>query len=157
MASPDPSAQPPLTASERSRKGAWWLALSGAIPFIGLTLALFVLSGTHPLRGLAQDALATYGALILSFLGGIRWGRALGARVMERALPIFALSVVPSLVGWFALLLPRPHVFAVLAVAFAAQGAWDAYGGLPGWFARLRLWLTLIVTVTLGVAVLSGG
>ena len=144
------------SASASAQRGAWMLALCGAIPFIGLTLLLFALGERHPLRELVQDALATYGALILSFLGGIRWGRALRATDLDRALPVFALSVVPSLIGWFALLAPRPHVFAILAVAFAAQGAWDAYAGLPAWFARLRLWLSVIVTATLGLAVLSG-
>ena len=116
---------------------------------------LAVLDPAHPLRPLLADALAVYGALILSFLGGVRWGAALHDTEGARARLAFAIGVVPSLIGWFALLLPKPHVFAVVALAFAAQGAWDAYSRMPRWFIRLRLWLTFIVTAIMALAVLA--
>ena len=47
-----------------------------------------------------------YGAVILSFLGGIRWGAALrGIGASQRRFD-FAISVIPSLAGWAALLIP---------------------------------------------------
>ena len=62
---------------------------------------------------------------MLSFLGGIRWGLAILARDGERRRDMI-LSIVPPLIGWIALIAPPPLVFVFLAVAFAAQGAWDS-------------------------------
>ena len=36
------------------------------------------------------------------------------------------LGIVPPLVGWIAIVVPAPLNFVLLAVAFAAQGAWDS-------------------------------
>lgn len=54
---------------------ALWLGLLGLIPFIGLT-ALYVLQMENRIGwtpGYARDVLVSYGAIILAFLGGIRW------------------------------------------------------------------------------------
>ena len=52
------------------------LGLAGLIPFWGLALALLLHTafGLEPTR--IDLALATYAAIIVSFLGGIRWGLA---------------------------------------------------------------------------------
>ena len=140
----------PKNALEQTSRAGWLLALAGFIPFAGLALSLLILNAEHTLFGVAQQWLATYGAVILSFLGGIRWGLALQTPNEEVAPRVLVLSIVPSLVGWFSLFVPAPYVFAIQALAFAGQGAWDAFTGpdqgFPQWFSRLRMWLTLIVT-----------
>ncbi|MEM1318132.1 MAG: DUF3429 domain-containing protein [Pseudomonadota bacterium] len=147
---------PSPNALEKTSRTAWLLALAGFIPFAGLMVGLLVLGTDHPWYGLVQQGLATYGAVILSFLGGIRWGLALHTRNEDVAPLVLIFSVVPSLVGWFSLLAPAPYVFGILAIGFAGQGAWDAMTGpdqgFPQWFSRLRQWLTLIVTLALVVA-----
>ena len=133
-----------------TRRNAWLLALGGFLPFALLTGGLWLLLPDHAYYGLVTSALKSYGAVILSFLGGIRWGLALrnASEASTRTLLIFA--VLPALVGWFSLYLDAPYVFAVLALAFAAQGAWDAISGERGafalWFVRLRTVLTFLVT-----------
>ncbi len=141
-----------MAASPRSQKVAWALSLAGLIPFAGLTLFLFVWPDIIQ-RGFAALALATYGAVILSFLGGVRWGAALDKR--EPTIT-FALSMVPPLLGWFALALPLPLPFAVQAIGFALHGLWDwqagRAGALPEWFVRLRVVLSSFVTACLILA-----
>jgi len=146
----------PKNALEQTSRAGWLLSLSGYIPFAALALSLLVLADDHPYYVMVQQALATYGAVILSFLGGTRWGLALQTRNEDVAPRVLVLSIVPSLVGWFSLLAPVPYVFAIQALAFAGQGAWDAFTGpdqgFPQWFSKLRLWLTLLVAGALVVA-----
>ncbi|MEL6966114.1 MAG: DUF3429 domain-containing protein [Pseudomonadota bacterium] len=151
--------QPALVAAAaHRRKTVWALSLGGVLPFLALTLFLVLVNASHPLHSLALDGLKTYGAVILSFLGGIRWGLALEATDRQAASRIHIASVVPSLLGWFALFLPDATGLAVLAVGFAAQGAWDSFAGQAGtfrnWFVQIRMVITTIVVVLLGLAFL---
>lgn len=143
----------------KTREGAWFLSLTGFLPFAFLALSLFFLSDDSAYRPLATDALKTYGAVILSFLGGARWGVAVRSPINEKTVKTLFLSVVPSLAGWFSLYFVPPVTFAVLALAFAAQGAWDSFAGekgiYPAWFAKLRIVLTLLVTTSMILAIFA--
>lgn len=145
-----------LTDAAQTRQMAWVLTIAGAIPFVALTLALMFLGKTHPLQGDIVSALVTYGAAILSFLGGIRWGVAMRSPDADEAKNTIAWSVVTCLVGWFSLFLPVPYVIGVQIIAFAAQGTWDSfaaqYGAFGLWFAKLRITITFIVVLTLVAA-----
>lgn len=128
------------------------LGLSGLIPFWALALALLV-HGAFGLDPAFLDlALATYAAIIVSFLGGIRWGLAVRAGATD-AVP-YALSVLPSLVAWAALAAPEPWRLAILGLVALALGPIDLglvrSGAAPAWFGRLRL----ILSTGAGVALL---
>lgn len=131
------------------------LALLGFAPFAVLSLWLAGIAPDHPWRDGTIVLLKTYAAVILSFLGGIRWGLAMrgGEGVARRDM---AASIVPPLAGWAALFAPAPYAFALLAVAFAAMGAWDNLavhrGAAPAWFGRMRALLTLLVVTAMVVA-----
>lgn len=145
----EPGADP--TRQAAARLGAVAFALMGV-----LALWLFAIAGDHPWREATIFLLATYSALIIAFVGGIRWGAAfLGDQRSGRALEI-GFSLVPVLVGWSALLLQPPYSFAILAVAFAAQGAWDALAvhreDVPQWFGTQRNWLTALSVFAMIVA-----
>ncbi len=133
-----------------TRRNAWILSIAGYIPFVVLSGSLWVLLPQSEFSLLAETSLQTYGAIILSFLGGIRWGLALHTASEMSARRDMILAVAPSLVGWLSLYLDAPNVFAVQALAFAAVGAWDAFSGEKGafglWFVRLRTVLTFLVT-----------
>lgn len=138
---------------------ALWLGVSGLIPFIAM--AVLAIDGRLPLPFDPGRALLGYGAVILSFLGGIHWGIALGQPVVRNNIPdgftrSLILGVVPSIIGWFALLLPMKIGIAVLCAGFAMQLRVDlssvARGALPDWFARLRIVLTGIVLISLVAA-----
>jgi hypothetical protein len=92
--------------------------------------------------------LLTYGAIGLSFLGGVRCGLALPAyRGRARACRI-ALAAMPPAVGWLALL-PGPLLgLGLLICGYMIQCLWDVLsaeaGRLPHWYADLRVQFTAI-------------
>jgi hypothetical protein len=129
---------------------AFVLMASGALPFI--SLAGFALLDAGDVRGYQIDQIATaYGAVILSFLGGIRWGEAV---VRGHSSTLF-LSVLPSLAGFAALLIDSFTGIMILAAGFAAQAIWDFVepGSLPIWFIRLRMVISCVVIACLAVLI----
>ena len=129
------------------------LGLAGLIPFWVLAIGL-ALHGAFGLDPAGLDvALATYAAIIVSFLGGIRWG--LAAR-SDGESANYAISVVPSLVAWGLLAAPEPWRLAGLGIVALALGPIDAglvkQGLAPPWLGRLRV----ILSSGAGVALLLG-
>lgn len=140
------------------------LGLCGLIPFFGAAMLIWVnvpIDSWLPewfLRGqsvkeICTVALGAYGAVILSFLGGVRWGNLLFDNAsLIRWLPL-TLSVLPSLVAWLALLLAPVPMLIVLSFGFCLQLALDtaatSRGELPEWFLRLRMILTTGAVVSL--------
>jgi hypothetical protein len=119
-----------------------WEGLASS-PFAGLSLAMPFASDV--LKGQLSFALMAYGAIILSFLGGIHWGLAIGAvpqnhKTLWRRV---ALSIQPSLVAWATLLAPFRIGFLVLAAAFVATLLVDIRASrmheVPAWYPKLRL------------------
>lgn len=111
------------------------------------------------LRRLASLSLGAYGAVILSFLGGVRWGNLLTNKTRLRQWGPLSLSVVPSLIAWPALLLPATWMLSLLAAGLVLQYALDVEAlrrkELPAWFGRLRLILTTGAVVSLLVGLLA--
>lgn len=107
------------------------LGYAGLIPFVGGALALWF--ADPALQAAAVAALAGYGAVIVSFLGGIHWGLGFARGDAAR----FAWGVVPSLVAWAALLLPPAAGQAVLAamlvVCYAVDRTVYPRHGLAPW------------------------
>jgi hypothetical protein len=141
------------------------LGWAGVIPFAAG--AAVVALGLQPAETWALVPLLAYAAVILSFLGGVRWGLGLRLADRDRLGVVLAWSVVPSLVAWVAVCLyARPLLaLGLLALAHAAQGWFDvrasAVDGAPAWYARLRIQLATTVTLCLLAAaagvVLRGG
>ncbi|WAP67836.1 DUF3429 domain-containing protein [Jiella pelagia] len=139
------------------RRSAWALALFGLVPFVIMTGLLAYAGREFIAYPQLILALTGYSATILAFLGGIRWGFSLAPA--HQAIGTLVASVVPSLLGWALLFAPSPYVFAGFGVGFAATGLWDVLsarrGDLPGWFGRLRLVLSSVVTLCQIVAFVS--
>jgi hypothetical protein len=137
-------------------RNAWILALAGFLPF-GAGALVLVLPESAMVRSWqawAFMAVPIYGAVILSFLGGIRWGIALVLPGHEGWAPRqFVLSVLPSLWGWGAALMGQPVNFILLAIGFVLTGLWDRglkqESAIPLWFVSLRMTLTILVTLAL--------
>ena len=101
------------------------LGVLGLLPFLGCTLGIIAFPRQVPVPNLVQ-AIIAYGAVILAFLGGVHWGFALeprptilapGHEMIDRMR--LALGVLPSLVGWAALLVvlvASPMVAVVLLI-----------------------------------------
>lgn len=144
-----------------ARNLAWTLSLGGFIPFGVLSIFLFFVGPKAPLFGPFVDIFIIWSVLILSFLGGIRWGFAVASPPFDTK--SLCLSVVPSILGWFAVLLPETYTLLVLLVLFSAHGAWDSFfvnaGNAPPWFGSIRITLTFLVAFAhvLVIIALSGG
>lgn len=155
----------PTTASDSAfviPAPALILGSGGLIPFVmGL---LLVLIGPEPWKAFAWDALRSYAAVILSFLGAVHWGSALGERDKTRLWHILGWSVVPALLAWIGLLLAPTWGYALLLGGFVLNYEVDRRavraGRMPAWYGELRRWLTLgvvsILSVVLVIAVLAG-
>lgn len=133
------------------------LGLGGLLPFVASAVATVILDGDG--ESLAAFVLGAYGAVILSFLGGVRWGvRVNDRKAVNELWPMLA-SVAPSLVAWPALLLGGRAMLALLLIGFLCQYAYDrqsaADGELPRWFGRLRLWLTSGAVLSLALGALA--
>jgi Protein of unknown function (DUF3429) len=100
--------------------------------------------------------LAFYSAIILSFMGAVHWGLAM-ADVHVLRVSGYIVSVIPALVGWFAIsFLPLPVALRVIAAAFALLLLFDLravrIAQAPAWYGRLRVPLTLVVVPALLIA-----
>jgi len=140
-------------ASEKTQRTAWLLSAAGLIPcFAGATYLLLAGFGAS-WSFVALLGVITYGAVILSFLGGIRWGLAVAAPESETASTTLIASTVPSLIGWAATLCPVPYALALLIAGFVGQAYWDWRAGKSGifepWFANLRMKISGLVILTL--------
>ncbi len=146
----------PFTATHPPQL-AWLLGLAGLIPFISGALGIWV---TPPgWRPLVLEALLDYAALILAFMGAIHWGLAMRGESGElRAQLQLGLSVIPPLLGWLAIafglpaLLTIPLLLLSFLVLYLADLRAMSLGLAPAWYGRLRLPLTLIVSLSLLVA-----
>lgn len=120
------------------------LGYAGLIPFVAAAIAAWA-GITVPFDIDPVFAGQAYGAVILSFLGGIRWGAALSGNHEDDWLNV-AFSVIPSIVGWLSLLLPPFFGLPLLLIGFAVQLQWDMSarkkGIIPSWFMGLRMQLT---------------
>ncbi len=122
------------------------LGYAGLVPFAAAALG-------H-LAGLPVDRLGlAYGAIILSFLGGIQWGSTLHAADFQRERLVA--SIVPSLVAWAALLMAQPFASTMLIGGLAGQWLFDRrMAERAGWsdaFMTLRTHLSLGAGLSLGV------
>lgn len=132
---------------------AWFLAGLGAVPFLAMAAAHVVTPAVAAAHLGGDAAFIGYGAVILSFMGGVRWGAALAPSAQPLAAQTMIVSVAPSLAGWLALLIDRPWSLLLLLAGFAAQGVWDVAGArngaLPGWFGKLRMVISAIVAASI--------
>ena len=123
------------------------------MPFIAL--AVTAIFGVPTAAGAAMAALVGYGAIILSFMGGVLWGLGVG---QGRSQVVYAVSIVPPLIAVAAMLSSATYGMLLLLCGFAGLLAYDVKhsrsGGAPSWYPTLRLQLTAAVVVLLSMALL---
>lgn len=129
-----------------------WLGYGGLLPFIGLTI-LAALDGHR--ATLWSDLLLGYGAVILSFVGALHWGLAMGLPALDAGLRrrAFVWSVVPALLAWLATMLPGSSASLMLVMGFAWHFVQDRRlarcAKLAAWYLPLRSRLSLVATACL--------
>lgn len=138
-------------------RAALWLGVAGALPFWIAALCFF--TGIGMTEGQSLAVALAYGGLMLSFLGGIRWGIALGAvNEPQRAREMIG-GAVPVLTGLAAFFLAPPIGLSLIIIGLFVQALADVMsadrGALPGWFGRLRALLTVLAVIPL-ILILTG-
>ncbi|MFP8966199.1 DUF3429 domain-containing protein [Pokkaliibacter sp. CJK22405] len=139
----------PITSSPESHKPkstevasdlASQLGYLGLLPFLGSVLATLV--GVD--ISMTLQAFLVYGAVILSFLGGIHWGWMMNKSLPEPQIRL-KLAMAPSLLGWIALLLPPLAGIALLALGFIGWWAYESRLPAERWYRDLRKRLSFVV------------
>jgi hypothetical protein len=132
-------------------RAALILGLAALAPFVGSSLTFAY--GPANLAGPALLALTVWSAVILGYLGGVRWGVELAGQPRTWAL---ASSLSWTAVGWLILIVPLPTVgwqLILFLAAFLAKWLWDVLSReLPPWYRHLRTWATAGACVSLAVA-----
>jgi hypothetical protein len=133
------------------------LGWAGVIPFALLTAASVL--DVHLWSLDPTAALRAYGACILSFMGGAQWGVLLPRHDGYAPSFRYLMSVLPALLAFVCLLIPNTPGLVGLIAGFLALLTYDlltVHQGLtPRWYAPLRIQLTGVVVVLLGIAVLG--
>ncbi len=127
------------------------LTLLGALPFVATVVAQF--SGVSAFH--TSYFSLTYGAVILSFLGGMHWGIFLSQAHATR-INLLVTSNLFTLLAWGSLLMLVPITqYLIQITCFLALLLIDrklaADGMIERWFYNLRKQVTLVVVVCLGV------
>ncbi len=139
-----------MTATHAPVPSVWAqrLGYAGLLPFVVLAMVMWVAEPGH--RAFAGLALASYGAVIASFLGAIHWGLVM-REASKQSLALLGWGVMPSLLAWVALMLSPAAGLLVIAVVLWVCLAVDrvvyprfqAQGWLP-----MRLALTCIASAS---------
>ncbi|MEM6666305.1 MAG: DUF3429 domain-containing protein [Pseudomonadota bacterium] len=122
------------------------LTMGGLMPFLAAALAVWVFADDPARQAGAQITLLAYGAVILSFLGGARWGVEMDSASFEPPRwGVLGLSVLGSLAGWVVMLYAVLGglfywLFLAMAGALALHWLWDlgSQQALPAWYDGLR-------------------
>ncbi|MBE7218003.1 MAG: DUF3429 domain-containing protein [Caulobacteraceae bacterium] len=145
------SSRRPLAAPVTAGAQAGWLyGLAGLVPFFVAAAAMWAGPGRlGHWAGVAVLALLAYGATIISFLGGVRWGFELQRPGGPDPRLLF-LSVTPQIAAWALLFLPMPGAeplawrFGGLLALLVLVGVADVLSrDLPQWYRTLRIPLTV--------------
>ena len=148
----------PLSTSELSQLGripvvALLLGWVGVVPFAAFVVLAIVGVPAH--SGAAMAALVGYGAIILSFMGGVLWGLEMS---QGRSQGLYAVSIVPALVAVAAMLSQATYGILLLLCGFAGLLAHDVKysraAGAPSWYPVLRWQLTAAVIALLSMSLL---
>ncbi len=137
-----------------TEKTAFLLTLAGAVPFLAAGLLVWLATPISPAQ--FGQAVTSYAAVILSFLGGIQWGTGLSiaGSAPKSSRHLLMLSVVPSILACGILFIEPVSQRIYIAIGlFATVWSVDALlrlqGLIPTWFFRVRSIATAIVVASL--------
>ena len=136
---------------------AKYLGYGGVIPFVVLAFSL-VAGVDLSAYGLADATakLLAYAAVIVSFIGAVHWGVALGIS-SEHQSRLFLYSVLPALFAWVWTFLPAGIALIGMSVTIFAMYFIDRQlleSHVPQGYLKMRLHLTVVVGLSLLLAAL---
>jgi len=128
---------------------------SGLLPFILMLIGYYYATGNIKIFFL--NAFLAYSAVILSFIGAVHWGVVLKEDAFNNATRSLLLAMMPSLIGWVALLCPPLIALIIFAIIFPCFFVYEWLNNLnillPRWYLKLRVQLTLFVTIMQVIAI----
>lgn len=130
----------------------WIIAILALAPFPIFALAYAY--GAHDLEGRALTFILTWSAVILSFLGGVRWG--LETALISPRAGRQVISMLSGVAAWL-LLLARHHypdswILAGAIAAFLLQWLFDHQGpDVPARYPKLSTAVTAAACVSLAI------
>jgi len=126
--------------------GAALLGFSGAIPFASLAVASTL---TNQYADVIAQGQISYAACILTFLGGVHWGKELMVNKSAPDTRILAYSVLPSLYAWTAFALPYNIALYYLSIGLFSVAVYDVNDKtLPQWYRTMRIPLTTVAATS---------
>jgi len=152
----DASGSSAIKTQNSNLRLVWAIAIIGSIPIVIFTVMIVIAGGRTGFSASLIDAYKVYSAIVLSFLGGIHWGIILGSDNDNLSGKTLVIALIAPFIGWVAVFVVEPLCFALLIVGFAGQGAWDNFsahrGNLPLWYSKTRMILTLVVILSMAIA-----
>lgn len=129
--------------------GALRLGYLGLLPFVLGAALIWLRLEPAAVHDFVSLAVSAYAAVIVSFLGGIHWALGMRAQVPEPAR--FVWGIVPSLLAWFAVLMP-PYAGlvvhgVVLVVCYLVDRKVYPVHGIGAWL-MLRFRLTAVAALS---------
>ncbi|XP_034038618.1 transmembrane protein 69-like [Thalassophryne amazonica] len=140
-----------LRALIHAPKPALYVGFSGLLPFVSAPLVMAVTQSFYPEVAYAQ---VMYGACIVAFLGGCRWGFAIpDSSPAQPDWKNLGNSVVLSLLAWLALLcresVSEGALLVLMGLGLSLHYDLTLLPGYPSWFKAMRTILTLVATFSI--------
>ena len=139
-----------------SKRIVWLLSLVMLAPLLILAVMLAFIDNSKPAFPPLLDGFKTVSAIVLSFLGGIRWGSEMRNNTLKPVILVGAMAL--PLIGWTSLLISGPVSIGLLLIAVCAMGAWDSFywHDKTGtrWYAGVRAVMTLAAAFLHGLVLL---
>ncbi len=133
------------------------LGYAGLIPFV--TLAVVLWNAPEIYLEQIHQALLSYAAIILSFMGAVHWGMAMAQKDQSIKPFQLAVSVIPALIAWFSSMTSPIWNYSILIFTFILLCLIDSFfvkqEDAPDWYLLLRIPLTVVVVISLIIAQLS--
>jgi len=132
------------------------LMYAGILPFAGCLTAMVFAQDNPGQTQLAALIMVVYGAVILSFVGGVRWGVEMTKRERPRLGELLA-SILGALFGWALVIgffqleyTMRPWLCVGMAALFIVYYFYDLTSrDVPQWYRSARIWPTLGAAISL--------
>lgn len=112
----------------------FWLGLLGVFPFIGLTFLALLKSTSESV----ETGFLLYSAMILSFMGGVIWGRVMQDNGTASYTNLLW-AILPALIGWLCVFVGGSFGFLGLLIGFTLNTLHDFHiAAMPLWYRRMR-------------------
>lgn len=156
----EPERADPTHNEARARGSVRRLSYLALAPMLALTVWLLIPGTAAETREEIIVLLCASACMLLTFVAGYRFGLLIAPGV-PATLRGGLISIAVMIAAWATLFLPAPACFVVLAVLFAAVGAWDGLSAhaetIPQWYGGVRRRITLICVAAMVAAVVATG